>query len=89
MRYYYPDAPDAFSAKIQFLKEHHYYAKHCFKNTWGKGYVIFDYYITAYCIIALKINESTVAIINRAIGALAGHIKLNLLVKEVISFEGI
>lgn len=42
MRYYYPDAPDAFSAKIQFLKEHHYYAKHCFKNTWGKGYVIFD-----------------------------------------------
>lgn len=42
MIYYYPDAPDALSAKKQFLREHHYYAKHCFKNTWGKGYVIFD-----------------------------------------------
>lgn len=42
MRYYYPDAPDALSAKTQFLKEHHYYAKHCFQNTWGRGYVIFD-----------------------------------------------
>lgn len=42
MRYFYPDAPDALSAKKQFLKEHHHYAKHCFQNTWGKGYVIFD-----------------------------------------------
>ena len=42
MRYFYPDAPDALSAKKQFLREHHYYAKHCFKNTWGTGYVIFD-----------------------------------------------
>lgn len=42
MRYYYPDAPDALSAKTQFLREHHRYAKHCFQNTWGKGYVIFD-----------------------------------------------
>lgn len=42
MRYYYPDAPDALTAKKQFLKEHHYYAKHCFQNTWGTGYVIFD-----------------------------------------------
>ena len=24
------------------MKEHHYYAKHCFQNTWGTGYVIFD-----------------------------------------------
>ena len=42
MRYVYPDAPDALSAKTQFLREHHRYAKHCFQNTWGKGYVIFD-----------------------------------------------
>ena len=42
MRYYYPDALDALTAKKQFLKEHHYYAKHCFQNTWGIGYVIFD-----------------------------------------------
>lgn len=28
--------------KKQFLKEHHYYAKHCFHNTWGSGYVLFD-----------------------------------------------
>ena len=42
MRYYYPDAHDALSAKTQFLKEYHRYAKHCFQNTWGKGYVIFD-----------------------------------------------
>ena len=42
MRYFYPDAPDALSAKTQYLKEHHRYAKHCFQNTWGKGYVIFD-----------------------------------------------
>ena len=41
-RYYYPDAPDALSAKIQFLKEHHYKINHCFKNTWGTGYVLFD-----------------------------------------------
>lgn len=40
--YYYPDAHDALTAKKQFLREHHYYAKHCFKNTWGTGYVIFD-----------------------------------------------
>lgn len=42
MRYFYPYAPDALSAKKQFLKEHHYYAKHCFKNDWGTGYVLFD-----------------------------------------------
>ena len=42
MRYFYSDAPDALSAKTQYLKEHHRYAKHCFQNTWGKGYVIFD-----------------------------------------------
>lgn len=42
MRYYYPNAKDALDAKKQFLKEHHYYAKHCFQNTWGTGYVIFD-----------------------------------------------
>ena len=42
MRYYYSDAHDALSAKTQFLKEYHRYAKHCFQNTWGKGYVIFD-----------------------------------------------
>lgn len=42
MRYYYLDAPDALTAKKQFLKEHHYYAKHCFRNIRGTGYVIFD-----------------------------------------------
>lgn len=42
MRHYYPDAPDALSAKKQFLREHHYYAKHCFQNIRGTGYVIFD-----------------------------------------------
>ena len=42
MRYYYPQAHDALTAKKQFLKEHHRYAKHCFQNTWETGYVIFD-----------------------------------------------
>lgn len=42
MRYFYPDVPDALSAKKQFLKEYHCYAKHCFHNTWGTGYIIFD-----------------------------------------------
>lgn len=42
MRCYYPNAIDALTAKKQFLKEHHYYAKHCFHNTWGSGYVLFD-----------------------------------------------
>ncbi len=42
MRYYYPDAPDGFSAKKQFLREYHYYARHCFQNIWGTGYIIFD-----------------------------------------------
>jgi hypothetical protein len=28
--------------KIQFLKEYHYQINHCFRNTWGKGYVLFD-----------------------------------------------
>lgn len=42
MRCYYPNATDALTAKKQFLKEHHYYAKHCFHNTWGSGYVLFD-----------------------------------------------
>ncbi len=42
MRYEYPDAPDALSAKIEFYKEHHYKIKHCFQNTGGKGYVLFD-----------------------------------------------
>ena len=32
-RYYYPDAKDALSAKIKFLKEHHYKINHCFQNT--------------------------------------------------------
>ena len=41
-RYYYPNAKDALSAKIQFLKEHHYKINHCFQNTWGTGYVLFD-----------------------------------------------
>jgi hypothetical protein len=40
--YYYPNANDALSAKIQFLKEYHYQINHCFRNTWGKGYVLFD-----------------------------------------------
>ena len=42
MKYHYPNASDALTAKKLFLKEHHYYAKHCFRNTWGTGYVIFD-----------------------------------------------
>ena len=42
MRYYYPQAHDALVAKKEFLREHHRYAKHCFQNTWGTGYVIFD-----------------------------------------------
>ena len=42
MKYYYPYAPDALSAKKQFFKEHHYDARHCFKNDWGTGYVLFD-----------------------------------------------
>ena len=42
MRYHYPNASDALTAKKQFFKEHRYNAKHCFQNTWGTGYVIFD-----------------------------------------------
>lgn len=41
-RYYYPNENDALSAKIQFLREHHYMIKHCFRNTWGTGFVLFD-----------------------------------------------
>ena len=41
-RYYYPNENDALSAKIQFLREHHYMINHCFRNTWGTGFVLFD-----------------------------------------------
>lgn len=41
-RYYYPSAPDALSAKKMFLREHGYKIPHCFQNTWGSGYVLFD-----------------------------------------------
>jgi hypothetical protein len=41
-RYFYPNAGDALDAKKQFLREHHYKINHCFKNTWGTGYVLFD-----------------------------------------------
>ena len=41
-RYYYPNASNALEAKIQFLREHHYKIAHCFHNTWGTGYVLFD-----------------------------------------------
>ena len=41
-RYYYPNENDAISAKIQFLREHHYKINHCFRNTWGTGFVLFD-----------------------------------------------
>lgn len=41
-RYFYPSAPDALSAKKIFLREHGYKIPHCFKNTWGIGYVLFD-----------------------------------------------
>ena len=38
-RYYYSNE-DALSAKIKFLKEHHYKIKHCFRNTGGDGICI-------------------------------------------------
>lgn len=41
-RYYYPNENDALSAKIHFLKEHHYKINHCFRNTRGTGFVLFD-----------------------------------------------
>lgn len=41
-RYYYPNENDALSAKIHFLREHHYKINHCFRNTWGTGFVLFD-----------------------------------------------
>lgn len=41
-RYYYPNAKDSLEAKRQFEREHGYLIKHCFENTWGKGYVVFD-----------------------------------------------
>lgn len=41
-RYYYPSATDALSAKKMFLREHGYKIPHCFQNTWGTGYVLFD-----------------------------------------------
>ena len=41
-RYFYPEAHDALSAKKQFLRDYHYFIDHCYKNTFGKGYVLFD-----------------------------------------------
>ena len=41
-RYFYPSAPDALSAKKMFLREHGYRIPHCFRNTWGSGFVLFD-----------------------------------------------
>jgi len=41
-RYFYPTATDALSAKKMFLREHGYRIGHCFQNTWGTGYVLFD-----------------------------------------------
>ena len=41
-RYYYMNEVDALDAKIQFLREHHYKIRHCFRNYKGKGYVLFD-----------------------------------------------
>lgn len=41
-RYFYPSATDALSAKKMFLREHGYKIPHCFKNTWGSGFVLFD-----------------------------------------------
>lgn len=41
-RYFYPSAPDALTAKKMFLREHGYKISHCFQNTWGSGYVLFD-----------------------------------------------
>lgn len=41
-RYFYPSAPDALSAKKMVLREHGYKIPHCFHNTWGTGYVLFD-----------------------------------------------
>lgn len=41
-RYYYPNATNALEVKIQFLREHRYKIAHCFHNTWGTGYVLFD-----------------------------------------------
>ena len=40
--YYYLNATNALAAKIQFLREHHYKIRHCFKNDGRKGYVLFD-----------------------------------------------
>lgn len=41
-RYFYPSATDALSAKKMFLREHGYKIPHCFQNSWGTGYVLFD-----------------------------------------------
>lgn len=41
-RYYYPTAKEALDAKKMFLREHGYKIPHCFQNTWGTGYVLFD-----------------------------------------------
>lgn len=41
-RYYYPEAETALDAKKEFLRQYHYRIGHCFYNTWGKGYVLFD-----------------------------------------------
>lgn len=41
-RYFYPTATDALSAKKMFLREYGYRIGHCFQNTWGTGYVLFD-----------------------------------------------
>lgn len=42
MIYYYPYATDALEAKRQFTREHHYRIPHCFRNTRGTGFVLFD-----------------------------------------------
>ena len=41
-RYFYPNAENSLEAKKQFLREHHYFIKHCFQNIGGPGYVLFD-----------------------------------------------
>ena len=40
--YFYPNATNAFDAKKQFYREHHYKIAHCFRNSNGTGYVLFD-----------------------------------------------
>ena len=45
--------------------------------------IIRDYYVTANCIILAEINQCSGAVIYRAVGTVAGKVKLYLFIEEI------